>query len=460
MKTYFDYGAPISSKNSAESIAVTKGTGPILGFGTATINQQTGTIVISPLPETTDPMYNIMVGRMKQWYITKNSTDSEAPQTTFAGIAKDGTIFSSDAESIQLSINGSRGRFNEVLVFAYHVTVSEPIENPVTFVAFWSEGDESFYEMYKKSLDPYFPLPENQRELSFNEVDGTSQLNYNLLEEKVKSSCTYYYNNLDGLVLMGIFGVGDNPVTGTTNEKFALVPYDGSFPNHMNYTPSIHNSLKESISRIESILGPNTSKNREGITSLDDLMNSLKASIIEELSTKITLATLPIGSIILWEGTTIPEGWAEYTPAAGRVVVGYQSGGISVPSSIVGTTLNNPNTTVLTNPGDLYNPVDGDYAAKITSTELPSHRHGVGVDRGGQDNSSDDDKSTIQNWENRNTSLNGSVGDRGATVNVVSGGIYTSKNFQGDTQTEASGDVLNVVKLPKSITLKYIKKIS
>ena len=460
MKTYFDYGAPISSKNSAEAIAVTKGTGPILGFGSATINQPNNTIVINPLPNQADPMYNIMVGRRKQWYITKSSTDSEAPQANFVGIAKDGTIFSSDSASIQLSINGSRGRFNEVLVFAYHTTVLEPIENPVTFIALWSEGEESFYELHKKSIDPYFPLPENQRELSFIKVDGTSEISYDSLEEKVKSACTYYYNNPESLVLMGIFGTGDNPVTGVTNEPFALVPYDGSFPNHMNYTPSIHNSLKESISRLESIVGKNTSPNRDGITTLDDLLNNLKSSIIKELTTKITLATLPIGSIILWEGSVVPEGWAEYTPAAGRVVVGYQSGGIQVPSSIVGDTLNNPTDDVLVNPGDLYNPVDGDYFAKITSNELPSHRHGVGVDRGGQENSSDDDKSTLQNWENRNINLNGSVGDRGSTVNVVSGGVYTSKNFQGSTQTEVSGDVLNITKLPKAITLMYIKKIS
>ena len=102
MKTYFNYGEDVSSKNSAEAIAMVHGCGPIIGFGSAEIDNTTNVINISPLPDTNDPMYRIMVGRLKQWKITKGMGDSEGNQTNFAGIAKDGAIFGTDQNQLQV----------------------------------------------------------------------------------------------------------------------------------------------------------------------------------------------------------------------------------------------------------------------------------------------------------------------------------------------------------------------
>ena len=63
MKTYFNYGDEISSKNSAEAIAMVHCCGPIIGFGSAEIDNTTGVINITPLPDVSDPMYRVMVGR-------------------------------------------------------------------------------------------------------------------------------------------------------------------------------------------------------------------------------------------------------------------------------------------------------------------------------------------------------------------------------------------------------------
>lgn len=457
MKTYFNYGEDISSKNSAEAIAMVHGCGPIIGFGSAEIDNTSGVINISPLPDTNDPMYRIMVGRLKQWKITKGMGDPEGNQTNFAGIAKDGTIFGTDQNQLQINIQGSKGSYNEVLVFAHHVPVSEPVSNPVTFMAFWSEGNESFYELYQRSIDPYYPKPVADRNYNFNENDGTNNdLNYDSLEAKVAAACTYYANNANALILIGIYGTGNNAVTNATGEKFALVPYNGDFPDHFNYTPGIHQSLKLSLSRIEKILGVNSSSSDQGTTSIEELLAQMKQEITKEMREEMAMIAMPVGSIILWDGDQIPEGWAEYTNAAGRVVVGFSSGGIQVPTSINGT----GTSTILGSVGSLYNPVDGDYAAKITASELPRHRHGVGVGKGGQDNSSDDDKSTLQNWDNRTFGLNGDVGDRGATVSVANGGVYTSHNFTNEAQSVQNATQLNVIKLPKSITLRYIIKVS
>lgn len=457
MKTYFSYGDKISSKNSAEAIAIVHGCGPIIGFGSAEVDNTAGVINITPLPDTNDPMYRVMVGRLKQWKITKGMGDSEGNQTNFAGIAKDGTIFGTDQDKLSINIQGSKGLYNEVLVFAHHVPINEPVSNPVTFIAFWSEGNDSFYELYQRSIDPYYPTPVVDRKYNFNENDGTNNdLNYDTLEAKVAAACTYYANNANALVLIGIYGTGSNAVTKVAGEKFALVPYNGNFPDHFNYTPGIHQSLKLSLSRIEKILGVNTSSSDQGTTSIEELIAQLRQEITTEMREEMTRLAMPVGSIILWDGDKIPEGWAEYTNASGRVVVGYSAGGIKVPTTTHGTeTLN-----ILSSVGSMYNPVDGDYAAKVTASELPKHRHGVGVTSGGQDDSSDDSKSVIQNWDNRAPGLNGNVGGRGSTTNVVNGGVYTSYNFTNESQSVQSASQLNVIKLPKSITLRYIIKVS
>lgn len=457
MKTYFNYNQVVASKDICEAIAMVHGAGPIVGFGSGTIDQTTNKIKIKPLPEADDPTYSIQRGRLRQWNIYKGANSSERDQTNFAGITRDGYVFGSDEEQFEVSIQGSKGTYNEVLLFAYHTPVTEPVENPVTFLAFWSESSESFYELYKKSQDPYYPVKTSDRVISFSDHDGTDgTLNYENLITKVTAACTYYQSNSSSLVLIGIYGTGTNAVTQASGEKFSLVPYKGDFPDHMNYTHGIHHSLKQSVSRIEKILGVNTSSSEEGTTSIAELLAQMKAEIMAEVTEEVALAILPTGSIILWQGETIPDGWAEFSDAAGRIVVGYQTGGIKVPSGVTGVA----ETSVLTACGSIYNPPGGDYSNPLIREYIPQHRHGVGLGRGGQDNSSNDDKSFLHNWDNRDTSLNGNVGDRGTTINVVNGGVYASWNFTDTGQNQSTVNQWNAIKLPKAIALRYIIKIS
>ena len=457
MKTYFNYNQVISSKEAAEAIAMVKGNGPIVGFGSATIDSSSNEIKITTLPSENDPMYSLMLSKRDRWNIVKGNESSGLPQTNFVGITRDGYVFASDEEELTLSIQGSKGSYDEVLVFAYHTPVTDPIDNPVTFMAFWSESNSSFYELYQKSIDPYYPLKNKVREINFNNNNGQGgDINYENLISLVKEACTYYLTNSSTLVLIGIYGTGSNAVTEVNNEPFALVPYEGEFPNHMYYNMGIHNSLKQSIGRLEDIIGVNTSTSREGITTISDLMYQMKQEIMKEVREDIMLATLPIGSIILWQGDTIPEGWDEFTDAAGRVVVGFQTGGISVPNDTSGTGVD----TVMTSVGSLYNPIDGDYSSPLTYKDLPSHRHGIGVSVGGQDNSSDEKKTVVQNWEQRDSGLNGSYGYSGSTESIKNGGLYTSMNFVNNAQGESGVTQWNAIKLPKAIALRYIIKKS
>ena len=458
MKTYFNYNQVIASKDICEAISMVHGAGPIVGFGSGTIDQTNGKLKVKALPDESDPIYLTMKGRLSQWNIYKGANSPEADQTNFAGITRDGYVFGSDDEQIEVSIQGSKGTYDEVILFAYHTPVTEPVENPVNFLAFWSESSDSFYDLYKKSQDPYYPVKVSDRNINIEGNDGTgSTLNYDYLNTKVLSACTYYATNSSSLVLMGIYGTGTNPVTGEAGDKFALVPYNGDFPAKMNYTLGIHSSIKQSISRIENILGVNTSTSQEGTTSITELLSQMKAEIMAEVNKEMSLAILPTGSIILWQGETIPEGWAEFSDAAGRIVIGYQRGGISVPSSSTGT----GKTTVLTTCGSLYNPIDGDYSSPLTANNLPRHRHGLGVTKADTEDSHDKKRTIVQGWDDRDTELNGSIGNWGATLNVKNGGIYASFNFTSDSnQAEQQVTQWNAIKLPKAITLRYIIKVS
>ena len=63
--------------------------------------------------------------------------------------------------------------------------------------------------------------------------------------------------------------------------------------------------------------------------------------------------------------------------------------------------------------------------------------------------------------DDRDTELNGSIGNWGATLNVKNGGIYASFNFTSDSnQAEQQVTQWNAIKLPKAITLRYIIKVS
>lgn len=98
--------------------------------------------------------------------MTKASDSGEGPEVNFGCIARDGMIFISDAATIRISnIEGSKGSNEDVIVFAYHTPLEEPVQNPVQFRAFWNESN-SFYSLYKKSVDPLYPSAKESRNLS------------------------------------------------------------------------------------------------------------------------------------------------------------------------------------------------------------------------------------------------------------------------------------------------------
>ena len=209
MKTYFKYEGIIKSKEAAEAIAAPSGLGPFCGFGSATINGNK--LVVSPQGVAGSKYANVIKDRIMARYMAKASEDGELPDVNFGCISRDGYVFISDEQTITIeNIQGTQGSTEEVLLFAVHTTISEPVDNPVDFVAYWNESSESFYTLFKKSLDIYYPIAEENRtpDIINNDIYSNYDMTYSHLLEMVESACPYYSNNKTSVVLIGVYGKG------------------------------------------------------------------------------------------------------------------------------------------------------------------------------------------------------------------------------------------------------------
>ena len=453
MKTYFKYEGIIKSKEAAEAIAAPSGLGPFCGFGSASISGNK--LLVSPQGVSGSKYANIIKDRIMARYMAKASEDGELPDINFGCISRDGYVFISDEQTLTIeNIQGTQGSTEEVLLFAVHTMISEPVDNPVDFVAYWNESSESFYDLFKKSTDIYYPIPEENRNPNVLTNDSYSDYNmtFSNLLEMVETACPYYSNNKNSVVLIGIYGKGTDAMT-KRNENFSIVPYQGKF-QEIPYTTATHSMMKESLKRTE--------QNNSGFPVVDESGNKLNIkqyidaqldALRKEFADSLSAVNLPMGSIILWESDVIPEGWAEYTKASGRIIIGYQAGGVQIGDEMF-----------LQNIGDYYNPSRGNYVIKLSGDELPRHRHSVGLGRFKYENDNEATGYTIRNYNLRDTSLNGQVGQYGNNAPgqvAQQGAVETSWNLIGESYTnETSKTSIEIEKLPPTITLRYIQKIS
>ena len=460
MKTYFRFGDNIASKALVEAISSTVGVGPFAGFSSATISDDNSKLTIkagnsSDKSSANSLLKTVFSDRILSRYITKYEA-AENPDVNFGCISRDGYIYCSPNTTMELAIQGTKGSLNEVLVFAKHTKVTEPVDNPVEFEAYWNPSSISFYELYKKSTDPYYPTVSGSRSINFNDndpltkvvssVDSRQLYSYEYLLSQVVSALSNYSS--ENMVLVGIYGTGTD-VLSSTVENFAIVPYNSKWPTSIPYNQAIHLTLKESISHIETLL--------KGINgSIDDYISSVLETFKSSVNETIALSILPKGSIILWDGDTVPDGWEEVTAAQGKILMGYISGGISVKGQ-----------KVLTTVGSTYNPSSTQqYDFTIDASNLPKHCHSLGITQSSSQYSSASGTAylpMVQSYGNRASGLNGTVGgDTNTTKEVQGGAIVTSFNLvsSGSYNTVASKDSLQIEKLPPTITLRFIRKIS
>lgn len=347
MKTYFDYEGIIKSKDAAEAIAAPIGIGPFCGFGSAVITNNA--ITISPNGEPTSPAYLAMKDRIIARYMTKASDSGEGPEVNFGCIARDGMIFISDAATISIpNIEGSKGSNEDVIVFAYHTPLEEPVQNPVQFRAFWNESN-SFYSLYKKSVDPLYPSAKESRNLSKINVLEDTELTYESLANRAMASVAQGLVDKSSMVLVGIYGQGINSMDNTV-EKYSIVPYGGRFPQPVEYNTAIHGMQQSNVETLLRLL--------QGFPNFD-----IKAYIDEKLG-NMAGSNIPRGLIAMWNGTQVPNGWAlcngqivddlQTPDLSGKFVVGWQSG--------------NEDYNLIGNTG-------GQDKVTLTTPEIPSHVH-------------------------------------------------------------------------------------
>lgn len=346
MKTYFDYEGIIKSKDAAEAIAAPVGIGPFCGFGSAVITNNA--ITISPNGEPTSPAYLAMKDRIIARYMTKASDSGEGPEVNFGCIARDGMIFISDAATISIpNIEGSKGSNEDVIVFAYHTPLEEPVQNPVQFRAFWNESNP-FYSLYKKSVDPLYPSAKESRNLSKINVEDT-ELTYESLANRAMASVAQGLVDKSSMVLVGIYGQGINSMDNTV-EKYSIVPYGGRFPQPVEYNTAIHGIQQSNVETLLRLL--------QGFPNFD-----IKAYIDEKLGS-MEGSSIPRGLIAMWNGTQVPNGWAlcngqivddlQTPDLSGKFVVGWQSG--------------NEDYNLIGNTG-------GQEKVTLATQEIPSHVH-------------------------------------------------------------------------------------
>ena len=347
MKTYFDYESVIKSKDAAEAIAAPCGLGPFCGFGSAIIANNA--ITLFPNGEPTSPTYRSMKDRIISRYMTKVTDSGEGPEVNFGCIARDGTIYISDSANIHIpNIEGSKGSNEDVIVFAYHIPLDEPVQNPVQFRAFWNNSN-SFYTLYKKSVDPLYPTPQESRNLSKINLLEDTELTYESLVNRAMTSVPQGLVDKSSMVLVGIYGQGINSMDNSI-EKYSIVPYTGKFPQPIEYNTALHGMQQ---SNIETLL--------RLVQVFPDF--DIKAYIDAKL-TSMSGANIPRGLIAMWNGTSVPEGWALCN---GQLVGDLQTPDLS-GKFIVGWSSGNTDYNLIGNTG-------GQDRVTLKIAELPAHKH-------------------------------------------------------------------------------------
>lgn len=245
MKNYFEYNSHISSIELAQAIASPVAPGPFAGFSYAKIIEVAGDdpiLRVSSKPSITmDGQCNYLasIDNIVRRNISKLNTGSgiSSSYINFGCIARDGSIHTSDEETLEVVIQGTKGSLNEVLLFAKHIPVTEKIENPITFIAEWNNSSTSFYDLYKRSINPHLGS-----DILNQDPSKDSEFSYDNLNNQLKKASSTYASQESSLIFIGAYG-----------EDFALVPYFSKFPVELSYNTYIHNLLFNSISALQRI---------------------------------------------------------------------------------------------------------------------------------------------------------------------------------------------------------------
>lgn len=298
-KTYFQYQGTIRSQSLVEAISFPIGIGPFMGFAKLDMNNMS--MIADPDNQSSDSLqgkyYDNLI-RSNNYSHSVGFNPTDVNRYKFGLITKSGHIFVSDAQSLPITVlNGSSGR-SELIVLAIYKNIEEPIINEPTLVGYWNTSDKSFYEEF---------FLNTVEQSTYNLGDTINDVRVTKTFKDLYDTVNSVINNVkyeSNMVLVGIYGEGINPVTQAT-EPFSIVPYHSKYPNSQPFTPAIFYTLKGAIDGISNFLGEEAGK-------YTDLKSYITSLITPQDETKEddTLKGVPIGTIVMWNGSTIPTGWA------------------------------------------------------------------------------------------------------------------------------------------------------
>lgn len=248
MRTLFEFGSQLNSRDLNLALASLIGVGPICGFNEARVDGSILNIYSTETGQSSGIYRHVWWDKVKSRFVNQLEEGGNTAQIHHGCIARDGYMYLDDLTDLSVHIQNTKATNNEVLLFAQHIGVSDPVDNPVNLVAYYNTSTISFYQNF------YLPQLSGDLTLFYNN-GGESGINFKKLEDQAFASIPTGTNvSKENSVLIGIYGTGFNSNT-NTQENFSIVPYNGEFPTKISYNLLVHQyliNLGNRVSRLES----------------------------------------------------------------------------------------------------------------------------------------------------------------------------------------------------------------
>lgn len=235
MKTLFEYGSQLNSRDLNLALASLIGVGPICGFNEARIDGNILKIFSTETSQSSGIYRHVLWDKVKSRFVNQLEAGGNTTQIQHGCIARDGYLYLEDLTDLSVLIQNNKSINNEVLLFAQHISVSDPVDNPVNLVAYFNTSSTSFYQNYY--------LPQLSGDLTnFYNSGNDPKISFQKLEDQAFLSIPSGNVSKANSVLIGIYGVGFDSNT-NRQENFSIVPYHSQFPTALDYNVLVHQYL-------------------------------------------------------------------------------------------------------------------------------------------------------------------------------------------------------------------------
>lgn len=219
IRTLFNFESPLKSGDLNLLASLRGGVGVVNGFSNGLIEGDK--LIISSTDSYDNNLYQ------PSWDVSEDPVNL----IKHSCIARDGSFYiNSDSRITVEPILGSKNKFTEVLLFAVHQSVNDPVVNPVTLVAYWNPTTISLSDIYKQYSNPS-TIEDIYNKLSLSSFDT------------LLNSLSFYKK--ETMVLIGVYGKTLNTNT-MVYEDFSL-PISDTFPSVVPKNDPINNLLKTLI---------------------------------------------------------------------------------------------------------------------------------------------------------------------------------------------------------------------